>query len=68
MWLARVFSKNQDVQINNDKNVKFFSKDFIDIALEAGQSIKKSKKYNLILEMTVSDLKGDYLLFSQIHI
>ena len=38
--LAFIFNVNQDViQVNNDKNIEFFSQNFVDVALEVGQSI-----------------------------
>lgn len=55
--------------MNNDKDVKFFCKDFIDIALKTGRSIKKSKKYNLVHEIPVFDTKDNllFIAFSDSH-
>ena len=59
MGLAKVFDIDQDiVQIYNNKDIKLLSKDFIDIALKGGRSIKKSEKHDLILKMAVLDLKS----------
>lgn len=62
VWLAKVFSVDQDiVQIYDHKDVKLFGEDLIDIALEASWSIRKSKRYDLILKMAVSGLKNSFL-------
>ena len=40
MTLAFIFNVNKNVtQVNNYKDIEFFSHELIDIALEAGQSI-----------------------------
>lgn len=68
MSLARVLGIDQDFpqihdnkdidQIYNDEDVKLFGEDLIDIASKAGRSIGKSKRHDLILEVTVSGLES----------
>ena len=54
MTLVGIFGINWDViKINDNKNVKFLHKNFVNIALEAGKSIKKTKKHDLGLEITI---------------
>ena len=61
--LAWVLDINEDIiSINNDKNIKLFSQDFINITLETGRCIAKLKSYYLILKVAVSSLE-DHLLF-----
>lgn len=63
IWLAGVFDIDQNiVQIYDNKNVNFLSKNLVNVALKASWSIKKSKKQDLVLKMSISDLK-DSLLF-----
>lgn len=51
--------------MNYNKNVQFFCKNCINIALKTGKCIKKAKKHNLILKIAVIGPKpGFYLLFS----
>ena len=41
MILALIFSINKDIiQINNNKNIEFLDQDLIDVALEAGWSVR----------------------------
>ena len=73
VWLAWVFSIDQNVvQIHNDEDVELvssFSARLVDIALEAGRSAGKSKRHDLVLEVTVSGPKGGLTLiaFSNSH-
>ena len=46
------------IYINNNKDIKFFSQDFIDITLKAGRNIEKPKKHYLVLEVAVLSLEG----------
>ncbi len=55
------------VPIYNDKNIKLFSKDLVNIALETSQGTRKSKGHNLIFEMIISDLKGGLLFFTTVN-
>lgn len=42
---------NKDIdQIYNDEDIKLFGRDLIDIASKAGQSIRRSKRHDLILK------------------
>ena len=56
MGLAWVFSKDKNIiQINNDKNIKLFDQNLIDVTLEAGWCVRKPKKYYLVLKVAVSN-------------
>ena len=55
------------IQIHNDKDIKFFCKDLIDIALKCCRNIGKSKKYYLIFKITVSSLESSFLLISFVN-
>ena len=58
-----VLSIDEDIiQIHNDKDIKLFCKDFIDIVLECCQNIGQSKRYYLILEVIVSGPESSFLL------
>lgn len=56
------------IEINDNKDLKLFGQNLIDITLEIGQSVGKSEKYYLILEIVVSSLNPlfihSFLLFS----
>ena len=55
MSLPWVFCVDENViEINNDKDIKFFGQDLVNIALEAGQCIGQLKKHYLVLEVAVS--------------
>ena len=61
--LAGVFALNQNViEVHNDKNIKFFCKNFIDVALEAAGGVKKTKRHDLVLKMAVPRSDGCFLL------
>ena len=61
--LAGIFSINQNViKVHNDKNVKFFYHNFVDIAIEADGDIRKTKKFDLILKIAVLNSKDYFLL------
>ena len=60
MILASVFGINQDViEVYNNKNIKFFCYDSIDIALKASKGVRRTKRYDLVLKIAVLHLK-DY--------
>ena len=60
--LASVFAINLDIiEIQDDENIKFFYWDFVNIALEAGRRIGKTKKYDLVLKMAVLYLESFFL-------
>ena len=50
------------IKIHNDKNIKFFHSDLVNVALEAARNIEKIEKYDKVLEMTVLYSKGCFLL------
>ena len=65
-----VFDVDGDIiQIHNNKDIKFFCKDLIYIALECCQSISQSKKHYLILKVTVSGPKStlSLIFFANSH-
>ena len=63
--LADNFSINQDViKVNNNKNIKFFCKNFVNVALEAGWSMKNTEKYNLVLKIAALHLESCFLLIT----
>ncbi len=71
VWLAGVFSIDQDViQIYYNKDIKFFNKDLVDVILKTGQYIRKTKGHDLVLKITVSDIKGrlPLIIFSNSHL
>ncbi len=49
------------MQIYNDKDIKLFNDDFIDIDLKTSQNVGKSKKYDLVLEIAVPGTKNSLL-------
>ena len=58
-----VFSVDEDIiQIHNDKDMKFFCKNFINVALEYCQSISQSKKDYLIFKIAVFGLESSLSL------
>ena len=57
-----IFSINKDViKIHNNKNIKFFYQDLVDVALKCGWYISQAKKYDLILEIAISGLANHFL-------
>lgn len=61
--LASIFNINQYIiRVHNDKNVKFLSRDLVDIVLKAGIDMKKIEKYNLVLKIAVSHLESYFPL------
>ena len=65
MRLTKIFNLDKNIiQIYNNKNIKFFYKNFINKFLKCSQSIKKLKKYNLKFKMVISNLK---ICFSSIN-
>lgn len=62
---TRVFSIDQNIiQIHDDKNVKLFGKNFINIALEASWSIWKIERLNLVLKITIWGPENSFLFFA----
>ena len=65
MTFSFVFSINENIiQIYNNKDIKLFHEDLIDIALEGCRSIGQSKKQYLILKVTISGPESSFLLIS----
>ena len=65
MAFSLVFGIDEDIiQIHNDKDMKLFREDFIDIALAGCQSVDQLKKHYLILEINVSSPEGSLLIIS----
>ena len=65
VWLARIFNIDQDIiQIHYNKNIKLFSKDLVNIALKISQCIRKTKEYDLILKVTISNTKDRFSLIT----
>ena len=56
---------NQNViEVHNNKNIKFFYQDIIDIALESSRCISQSKIHHLILKMVIIDSKNCLLFIA----
>ncbi len=71
MWLAGVFSIDQDIiQLHHNKEIKLFSKILVDVALKTGGCVGKSEGHYLVLEVAVSGVKGRLPLvtFSNSHL
>ena len=67
--LTRIFNIDPNIiQIYNNKNIKIFYKKFIDIVLKYSQSIKKTKKYNLIFKIIIFDPKSYFSFFTFINL
>lgn len=69
-WLAEVFGIDQNIiQIHVNKDIKFLNKNLVNIILKTSWCIKKTKKQDLVLKVTVSGTKGCFLLitFSNSH-
>ena len=58
------------IKIHNNEDIKFFYKDFIDIALDHCRSDNQFKGYHLIFKVTVSNLESSFLLifFANSHL
>ena len=52
------------IQIHNDKDIKLFREDLIDIALEYCRSVGQSKRHHLIFEVAISGSESSLLLIS----
>lgn len=50
------------IQIYYNKDIKFFGKDFTNIALKTRQCFRKIKKPDLVLNIVVSDMENKLLL------
>lgn len=58
------------IQIHNDKDIKFFSKNLIDISLGSRQCIYQSEKHYLILNMAILSLESrlSFIFFANSHL
>lgn len=62
MAITLIFGINQSiVQVHNNKYVKFLSQNLIVVVLKVGWSVRVTKKYYLVLKMTVSSLESHFL-------
>ena len=50
------------ILVYNNKKIKFFYQDLINIALDAFQSIKKPDLYYLVLKITILSFESQFLL------
>ncbi len=65
MWLAEVFSIDLDIiEIYHNQDIKLFSEDLVNITLKPSRCIKKTKRYDLVLEVTVFDMKNCFLFIT----
>ena len=71
MSLAEIFDIDQDiVQIYNNKDIKLFGKDFVNIILKSDQKIGKTKSNDLVLKVPISSIKSYFPLitFSDLYL
>ena len=56
--------------VYNNKNIKFFRYDFVDVALEADEAIKKTKRYDLVYDIAVPRLESCFplVIFPNSHL
>ena len=71
IWHFFIFAINKNVvQVYNNKNVKLFYQNLVDIALKSGWCISQTKKhYYLILKIAIISLESCFLFvsFSNLH-
>ena len=54
VWLARVLDIDQNViQVDNDKDVQFLGKDFVNVTLEASWSVGEAEGHDLIFKVAI---------------
>ena len=66
-----VFGVDENIiQIYNDKDMEFFRKDFIKVALEYCRSVGQSKRHHLIFKVAVSSPKSSLplIFFANSHL
>ncbi len=71
MLFSLVFGvDNNVIEIYNNKNVKFFYQDLIDIVLKCGWYVGQVKRYYLVLEVAIPGPKGCllFMAFSDPHL
>ena len=58
------------IQIYDNKNISFFSQNLINVSLECSRSIRKAKRYDLILKMAIAGLEGCFLfvIFTNLYL
>lgn len=65
MQLASFFNINQDIiQIKNNKDIKLFSKNIVNVSLEASWNVRQTKKHHLIFKVTIPNVKCCLLLIT----
>ena len=65
-----VISIDEDIiQIYNDKNIEFFSKDLVDLSLKVCQGVCQSEKYHLVFKLAITSLETHllFVLFPNSH-
>ena len=70
LWLVQIFNVDQfAIQVYNNKDIKLFSQNLINISLESSRSIKKAKRHDLIFEISVLSLESCFLciIFTNSH-
>ena len=61
--LASIIGMNQNIiEVHNDKNIKFFRQNFVNVVLKASGGIRKTKRHNLVLEIAILHSKSCFLL------
>ena len=63
--MALILGVDEDIiQIHNDKDIKFFRKNLINVALECCRNVGQPKRHYLILKVVVSDPESSLSLIS----
>ncbi len=59
-----------NVQVYNNKNIKLFYQDLVDISLKCGWCNSQSKKHYLVLEIAIAGFKSCFLIliFSNLYL
>lgn len=68
---AKVLGINYNIiQIYNDKNIKICNKNLINLTLKTGLNIEKSKRYDIVLEIVILNLKYGFIfiIFSNFYL
>ena len=61
VWLARIFGiKLNVIPVDNDKNILFLDKDFVDVTLKASCSNEPLKENYLIFKMTLPNAERSF--------
>lgn len=71
MFFSFVFNINDDIiKVCNNKDVKFFYHNLVDVALESGQCVVQSKRHHLVLEVVIAGPEGyfPFITFSDPHL